>query len=54
MHLRMLDEENFDMAQYTAELRQVHWLDPLALHDRWKPRLLSLCEKLCQEIETCS
>lgn len=51
MHLRLLDETNLDFPQMTAELMHVNWLDPLALHDGWKPKLLSLCEKLCQEIE---
>jgi hypothetical protein len=51
MHLRVLDEANLDFPQMTAELMHVNWLDPLALHDGWKPKLLALCEKLCQDIE---
>ncbi|MCL4861365.1 MAG: hypothetical protein KJZ93_18250 [Caldilineaceae bacterium] len=54
MHLRVLDEDEMDLPQLTGEPLRVHWLDPLLLHDRWKPRLLSLCEKLCQDIEACS
>jgi hypothetical protein len=52
MHLRVLDEEKIDLPQLTGEPLRLNWLDPLLLHDRWKPRLLTLCEKLCQDIET--
>jgi hypothetical protein len=54
MHLRLLDEEQIDLPQLTGEPLRLNWLDPLLLHDRWKPRLLSLCEKLCQDIEATS
>jgi hypothetical protein len=51
MHLRVLDEDEIDLPQLTGEPLRINWIDPLVLHDRWKPRLLSLCEKLCQDIE---
>ena len=54
MHLRMLDEANLDLTQLPAEPLRLHWIDPLHLHDRWKPQLLSLCEKICQDIERCT
>ncbi len=54
MHLRVLDEDEIDLPQLTGESQRLNWLDPLLLHDRWKPRLLGLCEKLCQDIEACS
>lgn len=54
MHLRMLDEANLDLTQLPAEPLRLNWIDPLHLHDRWKPQLLSLCEKLCQDIERCT
>ncbi|RIK34193.1 MAG: hypothetical protein DCC55_33525 [Chloroflexi bacterium] len=54
MHLRVLDEEDIDLPQLTGEPQHLTWLDPLLLHDRWKPRLLSLCEKLCHDIEAFS
>ena len=51
MHLRMLDEAQVDLTNIPAEPLRFNWLDPLHLHDRWKTTLLSLCEKLCQDIE---
>lgn len=54
IHLRMLDEANLDLTQLPAEPLRLNWIDPLHLHDRWKPQLLSLCEKICQDIERCT
>ena len=52
--LRVVDDMNFDLEQLAQEPYGVTWIDPLQLYSRWKPRLLSLCEKVCQDIETCS
>jgi hypothetical protein len=27
------------------------WIDPLRLHDRWKPQFLTLCDKVCVDLE---
>jgi hypothetical protein len=54
MHLRVLDEAHLDLPQLMADPMRLNWLDPLVLHDRWKPKLLTLCERLCQEIEACT
>jgi hypothetical protein len=27
------------------------WVDPLTLHERWKPQLMLLCEKLVVDLE---
>ncbi len=51
-HMKVLDEAVIDLAQLPGEKRPLNWIDPLQLHDRWKPQFLGLCEKLCQEIET--
>ena len=50
--LRVVDDINFDLEQLAHEPYSVNWIDPLQLHARWKPRLLALCEKVCQDIET--
>jgi len=50
MHLRVLDEEAMDLPKLTVEPLRVTWIDPLSLHDRWKPKLLTLCEKLCKDL----
>lgn len=54
MHLRVLDDATFDLSQMTVEPLRLNWVDPLVLHDRWKPKLLMLCEKLCQDIAACT
>lgn len=52
--LRVVDDINFNLEQLAHEPYSVKWIDPLQLYARWKPRLLALCEKICQDIETCS
>jgi len=54
MHLRALDDPTVDWPQMLAEPTRLNWIDPLHLHDRWKPKLLALCEKICQDIELCT
>ncbi len=50
MHLRLLDEAQLDLTQIPAEPLSLHWVDPLHLHDKWKPQFLLLCEKLCKDL----
>lgn len=52
--LRVVDDINFDLEQLAREPYSVNWIEPLQLYARWKPRLISLCEKVCRDIETCS
>ncbi len=54
MHLRMLDEAPFDLTAIPADPLSMHWVDPLHLHDRWKPQFVTLCEKLCQDLTQCT
>lgn len=54
MHLRALDDPAVDWPQMLVEPTRLNWIDPLHLHDRWKPKLLSLCERICQDIEACT
>ncbi|MEZ4862286.1 MAG: hypothetical protein R3C14_13305 [Caldilineaceae bacterium] len=54
MHLRLLEETALDITKIPAEPLGLNWVDPLYLHDRWKPNLLNLCEKLCQDIAQCT
>ena len=49
--LQALDERNVDMEDLTAEGVGRNWIDPLSLHKRWKPQLLTLCERLCVDIQ---
>jgi hypothetical protein len=48
--LRMLDEADTDLVTLAYSRRTFNWVDPLQMHDRWKPQFLGLCEKLCDEI----
>jgi hypothetical protein len=41
----------WELPQMAAEPHRVNWIDPLELYTRWKPRLLSLCEKVCQDLQ---
>lgn len=51
MHLQVIDGPSNELAAQSAEPRALHWIDPMELHRRWKPRLLDLCERLCQDIK---
>jgi hypothetical protein len=48
--LKVADDAAWELPQMAAEPHRVNWIDPLELYTRWKPRLLSLCEKVCQDI----
>lgn len=49
--LKFFDEPNFTLAEMNAATLHVRWIDPLALHDRWKPQFMLLCEKLTIDLE---
>ena len=50
MQLQLLNEPPERLDQALQDPLMVSWLEPLDLHRRWKPRLLTLCERLCKEI----
>jgi hypothetical protein len=49
--LKMLDKANVEPHQIAREPFRVTWVDPLQLYTRWKPRFLTLCERVCQDLE---
>ena len=49
--LKVADDASWELPQMAAEPHRVNWIDPLELYTRWKPRLLSLCEKVCQDLQ---
>ena len=48
--LKVADDTAWELSQMAAEPHRVNWIDPLELYTRWKPRLLSVCEKVCQDL----
>jgi hypothetical protein len=48
--LKVADDASMELAQMARDPYRVNWIDPLDLYTRWKPRLLALCEKVCQDI----
>jgi len=48
--LKVADDTAWELSQMAAEPHRVNWIDPLELYTRWKPRLLSLCEKVSQDL----
>lgn len=48
--LRFFNEPNFTLAEMHRATIHAHWVDPLALHVRWKPQFLLLCEKLTVDL----
>jgi hypothetical protein len=49
--LKVADDGSMELPQMAKDPYRVNWIDPLELYTRWKPRLLALCEKICQDIE---
>jgi hypothetical protein len=49
--LRFYDEPDFTLAEMSDVTLHARWIDPLALHDRWKPQFMLLCEKLSVDLE---
>ncbi|MBK8799194.1 MAG: hypothetical protein IPM07_24105 [Anaerolineales bacterium] len=39
------------LAEMSSVTMHARWIDPLALHDRWKPQFMLLCEKLAVDLE---
>lgn len=50
LHVQLIDEPLDNLGKIQAEPLAISWLDPLDLHKHWKPRLLTLCERLCKDI----
>jgi hypothetical protein len=51
MHLQVIDGPSDELQPLGTEPRALRWIDPMELHRQWKPRLLDLCERLCQDIK---
>ena len=49
--LQMLDDGQTTLAQLGELSAHARWVDPLRLHDRWKPQFMTLCEKVCVDLE---
>ena len=48
--IQVLEDRSVTLDQLAADAFRVRWINPLDLHRRWKPDLLTLCEKVCQDI----
>ena len=49
--LEVTDDPKANLSQMATESVNVRWVDPLHLHDRWKSQFLTLCEKICVDLE---
>jgi hypothetical protein len=49
--LKVADDTAYELTQMAAEPHRVNWIDPMELYTRWKPRLLSVCEKVCLDLQ---
>jgi hypothetical protein len=49
--LLVVDDAQASLARMSETPLPFKWLDPLQLHDRWKPQFMTLCDKLCVDIE---
>jgi hypothetical protein len=48
--LKVIDEKPAELEELAIEPFSAVWADPLQIYTRWRPRLLALCEKVCQDI----
>lgn len=49
--LKFFDEPGFSLGEMNNATMLARWVDPLSLHDRWKPQFMLLCEKLSVDLE---
>ena len=49
--LQVIDDNYASLSELAQPTLNLHWLDPLQLHDRWKPQFMLLCEKVCLDLE---
>ena len=49
--LKVADDSSMELSRMAAEPHRVNWIAPLDLYTRWRPRLLSLCERVCLDIQ---
>jgi hypothetical protein len=52
--LKVADDAGFELPQMAMDPFKVNWIDPLELHSRWHPKLMALCEKVCQDLQACT
>lgn len=48
--LRVIDEGVDELTALAHEPYAAQWIDPLHLYQRWRPQLLTLCEKVCHDL----
>lgn len=51
MRTQAVETRNVTLGEMVDSNVALRWIDPIDLHRRWKPQLLTVCEKICQEIE---
>ncbi|MBK8046063.1 MAG: hypothetical protein IPK16_02365 [Anaerolineales bacterium] len=49
--LQVIDDPDAMLGEISDSSRTYRWLDPLQLHDRWKPQFMTLCDKICVDLE---
>lgn len=49
--LQVIDDAQASLSQLNLMPLNVRWIDPLQLHDRWKPQFMTLCDKLCVDLD---
>ena len=49
--LQLIDDPEANLGHLVALSMNARWVDPLQLHDRWKPQFMMLCEKICLDLE---
>jgi hypothetical protein len=51
IRIRMVADPNARIERIIDTPKDVLWLDPLHLHEVWRPHLVSFCDALCSEIQ---
>jgi len=52
MQVKLADDDKADLVEMATEPLRFQWSDALDVYGRWKPQLLTLCERVCQDIES--
>ncbi len=51
MRVQLVETTDIGLPQMATTAVPLSWIDPVALHQRWRPQLLNLCERICRDLE---
>ena len=50
VEIKMVDQPDIDVSAIAGRAKDIRWIEPLYLHNRWQKQLLEFCECICLDI----